>query len=337
MGLCLIGVLSTQAQDMHFSHIHASPTILNPAMTGLFNGDIRFTANTKSQWNSFTKGYRTMAGTADMKLSVLPGGDIIGGGLQVLSDKAGDLDFTTTSVGFSISYMKALDKRQNFIAFGLNNSYVNNRVDFTKAIAFDNEPLIQNGSDFRVNYWDVSAGVGWFYNINKDYAFHLGVSVFHLNRPFVSFADEATLTDGQHLYRKWVVHGTGDFKISRKSTLKPSFMFNDQGPHREISLGSFWKYRTSKDRRQQTPTSIYFGAWMRWHAVQGFVGKDAIIAALRVDYKNTYMTFTFDINISDLSAVSYGQGGPEFSVIQLVDFRSKRYRPKKLECPAFIY
>ncbi|MEO0778461.1 MAG: type IX secretion system membrane protein PorP/SprF, partial [Bacteroidota bacterium] len=52
--LCLS--LTLGAQDVHFSHIHASPTLLNPSMTGLINGDLRLIANTRSQWQSVTRG-----------------------------------------------------------------------------------------------------------------------------------------------------------------------------------------------------------------------------------------------------------------------------------------
>lgn len=328
---------SLLAQDIHFSQIHASPTILNPAMTGLTNSDVRFTLNTKSQWNTVTKAYKTVAGTADMKLGFLPNGDVIGGGLMVLSDKAGDLDFKTTVASVGISYMKSLDKGENYVSFGLSNALVTNSVDYSKIVAFDLEPSIQAGANDRITYWDVSAGIGWFHSFNKDYAFHLGVSVFHLNRPYVSFFDDQSNTEGLFLFRKWTVHGTGDLKISKKSVLKPSFIFKDQGPHKEITIGTFWKYKTAKDQRQDNPTSIYFGGWFRWFAEKNYFGRDAIVAAIRLDYKKTYMTFTFDINISSLSRVSFGAGGPEFSVIQLVDFRDENDRPKKVECPAFIY
>jgi len=336
--LFVIGISSNVlAQDIHFSQIHASPTILNPAMTGLTNADVRFTLNTKSQWNSITTAYKTVAGTVDLKLGFLPNGDVIGGGMVISSDRAGDLDFRTTVTGLSFSYMKSLDKGGNFISFGLNNSFVTNSVDYSKIIAFDIEPSIQNGAADKISYWDVSAGVGWFHTFNKDYAFHIGASLYHINRPYVSFYDDGTNTDGLFLYRKWTLHGTGDIKLSKKSILKPSFIFKDQGPHKEITLGTFWKYRPSKDRGQDNPTSIYFGGWLRWHAAKNYTGTDAIVAAIRLDYKRTFMTFTFDVNISSLTKVSYGAGGPEFSIIQLIDFRDENRRPTKVECPAFIY
>ena len=91
--LFLLAVQSLSAQDIHLSHIHASPTILNPSLAGLFNGDIRSITNYRSQWESFTNGYRTMVTSADMKVARMGVYDFLGAGLQVYSDKAGDLDF----------------------------------------------------------------------------------------------------------------------------------------------------------------------------------------------------------------------------------------------------
>lgn len=338
--LCLVAIqVQTQAQDIHLSHIHASPTLLNPSMTGLFNGDLRFTGNTRSQWQSVTKGYTTAAASADMKLMVFNNGDVLGGGIQLYTDKAGDLNFRTNLVGGAISYMKSLNGRQggNYVSFGLQASRITNGIDYNKIVAFDYEPSIVNGADNKVNYLDVTAGVSWFYEVNKNTNFYLGGAVFHLNKPLVSFFEETGVTDDLLLYRKVVLHGGGDIRLSRKASIKPSFLFKDQGPHREITIGSFWKYKTSNDFRSDHPTSLYFGAWLRWHAERDFSGTDAIVAAVRFDYKKTHLTFTFDINISSLTRVSYGSGGPEFSVVQILESKNHNRRATKVECPAFSY
>jgi len=333
---CFLATSSVSAQDVHFSQIHASPTILNPAMTGLFIGDLRFIANARSQWQSVTKGYKSIAFAVDMKVYETNDGDFVGGGLQFVTDKAGDLDFKINSVGLNISYLKSIDRGRNFISFGLQNAFVTNSVDYSKIIAFDNEPAIQNGSEGKIKYVDISAGIGWFHNFNDDYAFHIGVSINHINKAYVSFFDNGYNDSDVYLYRKFVVHGTGDLKINRKSTLKPSFLVADQGPHKETTVGSFWKYRAGKDNRQRKPTYIYFGAWIRTHISKENFTTDAIICAVRLDIKNTFMTFTFDATISSLNKVAYGNGGPEFSLVQVIDFKKKR-RPAKVECPAFLY
>jgi len=307
-------------------------------MTGLFNGDIRFIANARSQWNSVTKGYKTVAGSVDMKLGEVNRYDVFAGGLQVFSDRAGDLNFTTTAVSLNAAFLKTIDKGHNFVSFGLQNSFVSNNVDYSKIIAFSNEPQVVNGAPNRINYMDFSAGLNWFYTYDRNNSAYLGVSVFHINKPVVSLYETEDLNESQVLYRKTIVHGGGDFELGKRSTMKPSFIFMDQGPHREITIGSFWKYRTSKRYRYSSndpESALYFGAWFRWYAEKDIKGADAIAAAVRLDFENTFITFSFDINVSTYNRASGGRGGPELSVIKILDINRNRRRPSKVRCPAF--
>jgi len=327
--------LTSNAQDIHFSHIHASPTFLNPAMTGLFNGDVRIMGNYRSQWQSVTKGYRTMAAGVDMKMINL-GKDIIAGGFQFYSDKAGDLDFSTNAANLAISYLKSLDGRgRSFISFGFQNALISNSVDYTKIIAFEEEPGVLSGAPDRINYWDFSAGVAYYNAFGKDNFFHIGASVFHLNKPFVSFFEREDPTSAIVLYRRLALNGGASFQLNKRSALKPTFIFMDQGPHREITIGSFYKYEGIGGRtlRGATGSSLYFGAWVRWYAETDIAGTDAIIAAVRWDYNKMFITFSFDINISTLSRVSTGQGGPELSIVKILDSRKRGKRRTKVECP----
>ncbi|MFK8103117.1 MAG: PorP/SprF family type IX secretion system membrane protein [Saprospiraceae bacterium] len=328
------------SQDIHFSHIHASPTLLNPAMTGLFNGDLRFIANVKSQWQSVTNAYSTFAGSLDGHIYEMGNRDVIGGGLQFYRDKAGDLNFQTTSTSLGLSLLKSLDgKGKHYVSIGVQNAFISSQLDFTKIIAFDNEPAIVEGANNNINYWDVSAGIGWFYTFNKNSSAYLGAALLHINEPLVTFFEkDNVISEGTSLYRKLVLHGGADIKLNRNSTLKPNFIFNDQGPHQEINVGTFWKYsKLGKGMGNRSNTAIYFGAWVRWYKVQQNAGSDAIIAAVRFDHKNTYITFSFDINISSLSQVSYGKGGPELSLIQIIDFNKGGRKSSKVECPEFYY
>ena len=126
----LLSVLG-HTQDIHFSHIHASPTYINPGMNGLFNGSFRFIGNVRSQWQSVTKGYKTVAGSVDGVIHSVGHNDVIGAGIQLYSDKAGDLDFTSQSVAGNLSFIKALDSRgDHFISFGMQGAMLSNSVDF---------------------------------------------------------------------------------------------------------------------------------------------------------------------------------------------------------------
>ena len=328
---CMLPV-SLFSQDVHFSHIHASPTILNPAMTGLFNGQVRFIANSKGQWNGLTKGYRTFAGSVDMRMFEFNREDVIAGGLNIISDKAGDLDFTTTAVLGSVSVLKTLG--DHYFAFGLQSGVISNSVDFSKIVAFDIEPDVQSGAPDRINYLDINTGVAWFYNFDRFSNIYLGVSASHLNRPDVSFYKDEDLSESLIAYRKYIFHGGADIEVNRKNTVMPSFIFMDQGPHREITVGSYWKYKTSMNGSRNSTSALYFGGWLRWYAERNYLGTDAIVAAIRMDFKNTFLSLTYDINISSLTRASNGAGGPEFSVIHIIDSWGNK-RPTKIRCPNF--
>ena len=144
-----------------FPHIHASPTLLNPGMTGLFNGDVRFITNFRSQWTNVTKGYQTMAAAVDMKFLETKGHNVFGGGLTLVSDKAGDLDFRTSTVNLTFSILKSLNRDgTHFVSLGLQNSFTSNSMNYANIRARDQEPAIMDGASNKINYWDMSVGDG---------------------------------------------------------------------------------------------------------------------------------------------------------------------------------
>ena len=47
------------AQDIHFSQFSETPLLRNPALAGIFSGDLRIQAVYRNQWNSVTVPYQT--------------------------------------------------------------------------------------------------------------------------------------------------------------------------------------------------------------------------------------------------------------------------------------
>lgn len=326
------------AQDIHLSHIHASPTLLNPAMTGLFNGDVRFIANYRSQWETFTNGYRTMVGSADMKILRFGMYDFFGGGITVYSDKAGDLDFTTNSASLSFSFLKSLDHRDDhYIAFGIKNTLVTNRVDYTNVVAFQSTANLGERLGDETSYWDMTAGLSWFYGFDRYNFMYFGVSYFHLNNPDVSFFKDNLVpgAEAPSLYRKLVLYGGADFDVNWALRLKPSFIFLDQGPHQEVTIGSFLKFNYDRLSKSKKKHGVYFGMWLRWYLERDLKGVDAFVTAIRFDIDRTFISFSFDTNISKLFVASNGVGGPELSVIHTLDLKKSKRRNSKIKCPSF--
>ncbi len=328
-----------KAQDVHFSHIHASPLYLNPSFTGLINdGAARLIVNSKSQWNTVTNAYSTAAASADIKLMAKKG-TLVAGGIQIYADKAGDLSLTTVKTALSASIIKSLDFDDNYLLnFGINAGHVSNRIDYSQMIGFDNEPLIDQGIENKINYWDFGVGLSWFAKLSEHNQVYLGGSFWHFNTPDVSFSkdirqgsDDETSLQREKLYAKKVVHGGGSFKMSQRMWLEPSFIFMDQGPHQEINTGTFLKYLKSKKRHKKV--SVYIGAWLRWYLEADTKGIDAAVASIRMDINKTYLTLSYDINLSSYHRASNGAGGVELSLIHILEMDRYSRRLSPICCP----
>ena len=46
-----------RSQDMHYSQYNEAPLLLNPALTGFFDGNHRFILNYKNQWKNLGAAY----------------------------------------------------------------------------------------------------------------------------------------------------------------------------------------------------------------------------------------------------------------------------------------
>ncbi len=335
--IILMGFNRVDGQDIHLSHIHASPTYINPAMTGLFNGDMRFIGNYRSQWQTFTNGFQTFLGSADMKLNQGFGlQDDVGVGLQVSSDKAGDLNFRTVSANLTFSYLKALNAYgDHFVSVGVSNGIVQNRLDLTDLRVFDQDPYLQGG-DFsnQLTYYDLNAGAAWFMPLRREDFLYVGGSIYHLNQALVSFSkNDQDYRDGTSLIPRYILHGGASIKMNQFTTLKPSFIFFDQHPHREFNMGSFLKITRETRSYVRPEYAFYVGFWYRWSIKEGEFNRDALIASLRYDIRNTVFSFSFDLNISPLRKASRGFGGPELSVMHFIDFIRPQRKRVKVKCP----
>ena len=330
-------VSNIQAQDIHLSQIHASPTVINPSMNGLINeGDIRLIALSRTQWASAGNGFKSIVGSADMKLKPLGNGSVLGGGLQFYADQAGDLDFSTVSANLSLSMIKSFDRNgDNLVAFGFQNGLVRNGIDFSKMEGGEAENFGDVSSN--ISYWDFGAGVSWFHKFNRHNSLYAGLAMSHINKPNVAFLgsynaqrpEEAEVS----LFRKFTIHSGANMIFGDHITLMPSFLFADQGPHREISMGTYVKYDKNHRARRNANVSFYIGTWFRYYIETDIAGVDALVASFRVDLKKTFFTFSYDINMSSFRIASSGQGGPELSVIHIIESNRNMSKSSRIMCP----
>ena len=55
------------AQDIHFTQYYNSPLNVSPALTGVFQQDMRIALNWRNQWRSVPVDYRTYSAAFDTK------------------------------------------------------------------------------------------------------------------------------------------------------------------------------------------------------------------------------------------------------------------------------
>lgn len=328
----ICGALPLLSQDIHFSQFNSSPLNLNPALTGFFTRKHRFVLNHKSQWSSVTIPYQTFSASYDTRflLGKRKRNDMIGAGITLYRDQAGDSDFGTLQANLSVSFLKGLNNFNNhFLSFGVQTGAAQRSLNFNN-LTFDDQfngdqydPYLTTGQKLSTDnfiYLDLSFGIHWFYQLKKRLNFSAGIAAFHLNKPSQSHLDNQNII----LNPRYLIHGKAQIKVIDKIDLVPTFQLMNQGEYYEYLLGSMVKFIINED--EDDFVSVNLGLYMRYN--------DAGIAMLGMDYKRFNLGISYDINYSDLQNASDLRGGFEFSVIYLFGKNSKK-GARKMYCPIF--
>ncbi len=302
----------TYAQDPHFSQFFEAPLLRNPSLAGLFAGDIRFQAVYRNQWQSVTTPYQTGSVNLEYKQPIGHGNDFITTGFQILYDRAGVTNFTTSNLYPTLNYHKSLnDQKSKYLSFGIMGGYVQRRIDRSK-ITTNNEydgsgynPSLGDGetlTKFSYHYWDGSLGLSFNSSIAgsaTDYYF-IGIAYHHFNRPKNSFYQNPPV----ELNPKLVLSGGVNLSVNEVSSITLQSDFSKQGNYTEAIGGMTYSRKIGDDYAKPLYT-IHFGGYLRW--------KDAFIPVLQLDYNPFSIAFSYDVNISELKAASQYRGGFEVS------------------------
>jgi type IX secretion system PorP/SprF family membrane protein len=315
------------AQDPHFSQFFSSPLTLNPAFTGKFNGEWRLAANHRDQWPSIPKAYVTSSASIDFPIlkKRIPDDDVFGVGISGLSDASANNILKLNYGSVSMSYHKALDENgYSTIGAGFQGTYSSLNLDVSK-LTFE-DMLTQNGftgttSDILTNgnnqsYFDVNAGVLYSGSSNGINNYYLGVSMYHINRPKVSFKDQNWFLSG-----RITVHGGGSFPVSDILTVHTSIIHQIQNKASETTIGAAIAANLNQD--QEKPTSVYLGSWIRFN--------DAVVPYIGLEFGGLRIGASYDLNISSLKAATNTRGGSEISLIYIKQPADN----KGIPCPKF--
>ncbi len=310
----------SSAQDPHFSQFYASPTLLNPAMTGAGLCGGRIALNYRNQWPSIGNNYRTFAAAYDQYMPGVSSGI----GVQVMQDVAGDGLLSTKQLGLSYAYRVPLGRHWN-MQFAMQGTWFQRSIDFSR-LYFADQIVAQKGFVLptseqlpteQINFPSLSSGALVFSE-----RFYAGFSAHHMNQPFQSFYGNSG--PGTTLPTRFTLHGglnlgADSRKLNEAWRFSPAILIMLQGAFTEMNLGFY--------AGKQGFTG---GLWFR----QSGATSDALILLAGYQWNEFRLGYSFDATVS--SARSVATSSHELSLAYSFCSSPKQgKKPKGDICPRF--
>ena len=325
----LLTLASARAQDLHFSQFYEAPLQRNPALAGIFTGDIRVQALYRDQWNSIANAYKTGLMSGEYKMPVGAGDDYLTAGLQVLFDRAGTISWTSTHVLPAVNYHKSLGSQYNrYLSVGFSAGIVQHRIDRSKITTNSTYEGMTDGETFPSNgfsYFDGSAGISFNAQLNEnvDNNFFAGVAYHHVNKPKNSFYRNGSV----ELAPKMVASAGVRFGVTEASYMTIQGDFTQQAGFREVVAGALYGIKLGTTDLEHPLYTLHGGAFLRWN--------DSFIPVIKLDYHPFSVSFSYDVNISKLKTSSHGRGGFELGVSYIGFTKRSNSAISALNCPRF--
>ena len=325
---------TVKSQDIHFTQFYASPLTLNPALTGVFDGDWRVSGIYRNQWRAIG-GYpfKTISVGFDHPIRFFS--EQINVGLVILNDQSGVVNLTTNRFYGNISYLKV--KGKHTLALGVQPGYVTEGYDITK-YSFNEQfdlgnsqdmfnsklPNYENGYNKSISFFDLNAGLLWGYRLTKTISTQFGYTLMHINRPNRSF--KSVSSDTTRFGMRNVFHFGATIALNDKNRFKPNVLDMYEKGASEFLMGGNFEH----DLSIPTFKAVYAGAMFRY----GWSGTfDATSAVVGLKWKNFDCGFSYDVNVSSLSTATKMRGAWEVSLIYI----SRNTKPTKIKIPCDRY
>lgn len=310
----LVSIASALGQDVHLSQFYETPLLRNPALAGIFTGDIRIQAVYRNQWQSIGFPYQTTSLSGEYKFHIGPDDDYMTAGLQAYYDVAGASRLKTTQVMPAITFHKSLHAEKNrYLSAGFMAGFVQRQFDASN-LTFDNQytdrhfdPYAPTGENFaflRRTFMDFAVGLSYNSSMGQTGNFYTGIALYHFNKPKENFLQEEFLLDPK------VVFNAGmHVPVNDLVDLKAELNYILQGKYNELMLGGIVSYNLNdayKADDNVTNVAVGAGLFMRVN--------DALVPVIKISYGHAEFGLSYDANISRLKTASQGRGGYELSI-----------------------
>ena len=237
MLVCFSGI--SVGQDLHFSQYLAAPLNINPALTGLMNGNLRANLNYRNQWFS-VNSFATYAASVDANIA-RKGMDyhMLGLGLSFYQDIESNNGYSNTNVSLSTAFnVKLSSQPLQYIGIGVQPSIIKKQINLADAIygtlfetGVNIDPL--GFAEYNTFNFDLNAGLSYYIFFDKRHILYAGFSIAHITQP--NFG----INESDELYRKYTFYINSELEANYQGSfwMKPSLYFSKQGPSIELTPG----------------------------------------------------------------------------------------------------
>lgn len=301
----LLSFAEVKAQDFHMSMYDAAPMYLNPAMTGLFDGNWRVHAQYRNQWKAINfKPYNSALVSFDVPYKKW------GFGIQIANYRAGIGNFNVFQALLSSAYTVSLGKKRfHNLSFGIQGGVTNKSVQY-QLLSYDNQYTTQNGGGFNTsiasgeNFQTQSKftpvlNFGMLYYFSKQKSRinpFIGASIFNLLQPNESFFGNTS-----RLPMRLYIHTGIRINITELVYIIPKVLIMQQKNFSEQTFALDAGYYLKGSDLYLLAGAIYRT-------------KDAFVLSLGVKKSNVTAKIAYDVNTSSLTNTSSGRGAFEISV-----------------------
>ena len=321
------------AQDIHYTQFYNSPLNLSPGLTGIYDGDHRFSGHFRRQWQNVPVDYLTFTGSYDGKSYPKKTGDnFFGGGIHFNYDRSGFSKLQLAQLVLSGSYSIVVNP--SFIitpGIQLGGSQRAFREDdITTDSQYDvflqrYEPSLPRGENFdNLSILFANLGGGINFRLQRDGRTNVdfGIGAFHLNRPNQAFFDD----QDYNLASRFTGYLMGSLRLVESLDLVARGAIQFQGEYNENLGGLGLRFHLNQQRGKQL--NLLIGANARYTTAM-----DAIAPTIEVEFNTLKVAASYDINISEFNQATEYRGGPEVSVI----YRIVKVKPLKVykTCPIY--
>lgn len=320
---CVAAINGLKAQDPHYTQYYIYPSWLNPALTGVFDGDVRVSGIYRSQWGNVSSPYKTPGISADFNAT-----RTAAFGVSALQQKAGDGGYSYTTAYGSFSYSGVRFGRNGYhrLNLGLQAGLIQKKIDPSKtsfgsqynpAIG-DFDPTMAGETFSRTSSAGFDAGAGVLYfdaAPGKKMNLFGGFSVSHLTRPSDKFM---TSDEEAKLAMRYTFHAGVRIMLSDRMSLTPNALYMRQGGAQEKMLGAYLQCNAAETTDVMAGANCRFG-----DAVSPFVG---------LNYRDWVFGASYDINTSDLGKIAKGSNSFELSISTIIH-RKVKTEEVEFVCP----